>query len=580
MTALQLLEQNASSWQLEWLDLTLARQSAAWDSALGYEALLLIGLLSQALRQGHVCLPLQTLVERWNDAELSLKAAKNQLHQSSLCTASAIEVTPFLLDAAERLYLRRYYCLEQQLAKSLWRLWRHPPTPVADHLLEALLENMPSNDPQRAQHSALRRAARQPVCIISGGPGTGKTWTVAQILQLLLKHQADLRITLSAPTGKAVARLRESLQQSQLAEARQPVVTATLHRLLKLNRQPSTTTYNQRRPLPFDVIVVDEASMCDLPLMHKLLDACAPHTRLILLGDRHQLASVENGAVFAELSQQTEPGLASLNAAQVHLHYSHRFSHDSALGRLAQAILHGDDHAVEQQLLQHDSLQWHPFQVQNDGERVLQQYQQFYQQRYQRWSQCDTPQQALAMFQQSALLCAQRQGFLGSDNLNRLIDQRLSRGAPSVNAPTGHASTPYHAQALMVRQNRPDLSLYNGDIGMVWQSESDWHVWFPNPEQAGGWLSLPLWQLPSHEPAYALTVHKSQGSEYEEVWIMLGQQVHELHHRELLYTAVTRSRQNVQLWASSEALRASVQRPGQRHSGLIDALRQQENEHE
>lgn len=573
MRAIEKLLQDAEKWQLEWLDHCLARQFSEWDENLEFEQLLAIGLLSQAMRQGHVCLPM-ALCQAHFDTALNTAEWRQRWLLSAVCSDDLMTVTPLFLDPQNRLYLRRYYCLEQDLAEAIWQRLNTDLEPVAAKQLQAMQALMPSVDPQQAQSRALAVAAQQALCLVSGGPGTGKTWTVARLISLLQSHKADLRIALTAPTGKAVARLRESLQLASDDDAtsglaQQDLTTATLHRLLQINPRTGQAFFHTQRCLPFDLIIVDEASMADLPMMRALFLACARDCRLILLGDRHQLASVENGAVFAELSAYSE--LKELAAVQVKLTYSHRFSVESALGQLAQAILNGQLAQCQKLLLQEDTLKWQMLHATQDWEPLHKQIRQQFAQAYRHWSQAASAAEALAQFQQFSLLCAQRRGIYGSETLNLMLDDYLAEIA---NVERTSSSTPYHGQALMVLQNRSDLELYNGDIGMVWQNGQELEVWFAQPQSDSGWQTIPLWQMPEHEPAYAITIHKSQGSEFNEVWVLLGDRSNPLHTRELLYTAVTRSRGQLRLWAANEVLAACVQHQSQRHNGLLDALKQ------
>ncbi|KIH77158.1 hypothetical protein GFER_06595 [Geoalkalibacter ferrihydriticus DSM 17813] len=585
-----------------------ARFMAGLAEQAGPELELAAALVSQAAEQGHVCLDLrapQTVLSPEHAAELAAlpepEAWSAALRGCSLVGCPGVHV-PLILDEQGRLYLYRLWQHEQTLAAEIRRRACLPAIiPDRALLRDGLTRLFGRGDGIRPdwQRVAAVAALLHPLCVISGGPGTGKTSTVVKILALLIEQAADrpLRIALAAPTGKAAARLAEAIRQtrdglslSDEVRRRIPDEALTLHRLLGRMRQPGFR-HHRGNPLAAEVVIVDEASMVDLPLMAALLDALAPEARLILLGDRDQLASVEAGAVLgdicgpangegfsapftaavAELSGDLVPqavsGQEALLADSIMvLRQSYRFAADSGIGRLARAINQGD--CVQSLALLSDpglaDVAWRlpPLAETLDAalEPVLLAA-------FTPYLQATEVAEALVRFDSFRLLCALRRGPWGVESLNRLVERVLARRG---------LLTPktsfYRGRPILITGNDYRLGLFNGDIGLLW----------PDPESAGALRAFFLQggnlrkfvpsRLPAHETAFAMTVHKSQGSEFDQVLLLLPDSDSALLTRELLYTAVTRARQAVTLWGGEERIAQAVQRRVVRSSGLRDAL--------
>jgi exodeoxyribonuclease V alpha subunit len=453
--------------------------------------------------------------------------------------------TPLVWDG-QRLYLRRYFDYERRVAADL--LARITAPELLDPQLESRLAECFADTGQR---NAARIALTHRLALISGGPGTGKTHTLARIIGLLQLTHPGLRIALAAPTGKAAARMGEALLAAGVAVADG---ARTVHRLLGVRTDGSSFHHHRERPLAVDVLVVDEASMIDLSLMAHLLDALPAAARLILLGDRDQLAAVEAGAVFADLCDS--PRLAS---CVVPLTTSFRFGTDGGIGRLAERLRAGDA-AGALALLQagQGDLGWV---AQGDLRALVAAAREGYRDFRQGVAEGLAPQELFARFDRFRVLCAHRQEAAA---INRALSGAL--GGASVR-PT--AGTP-----IMVLRNDALLRVFNGDIGLLLADPADGQLKACFPGDAGNaarWIALS--RLPEWEPAWAMTVHKSQGSEFEEVLLALPDSVSPVATRELVYTGVTRAKRRVTLWGGAEVLGAAIKSRAERMSGLRERLR-------
>ena len=559
------------------------------------EAVLLAGALCcEALASGDVCLSLARLAGKrpWPDLAFSLPPLdtwRAQLAASSLIGVPG-DYAPLILDG-DRLYLARYHAYEQQLAEQL--LARAADVPVIDEaqLSESLTRlfafNQQSPDWQRL---AAAQAVRRRLAVISGGPGTGKTTTVVRLLAALLEQPegARLAIGLAAPTGKAAARMAEAIRN---AKADLPVSDAvkdalpdearTLHRLLGSRGDSPRVRHDAANPLPLDVLVVDEASMVDLALMAKLVAALPSKARLILLGDKDQLAAVEAGAVFAELCEgrgfdeqaasdlqritgqrvATQTPRSRLGDAVVLLTHSHRFAGDSGIGELARRI-NGGDARGSVTLLQEGraDLAWNAAPAPT---ALIERLEHGYAAYLQAARQAD-PAAAFGAFNGFRALTAQREGAFGVTGINEALEARLKR---RLAVPARERW--YPGRAVMVRQNDYALGLFNGDIGLCLKTAQGLRVFFEGDEGYRGFAPA---RLPSHDSAFAMTVHKSQGSEFAEVLLALPEQPSPLLTRAMFYTGITRAKRKVEIWALPARLADAVTTRAERAAGLAERL--------
>ncbi len=561
--------------------------------------LLAAALCCEALASGDVCLPLERLAGKrpWAEVDLSLPALatwRAQLEASALIGAPG-EYAPLILDG-DRLYLARYQAYEEQLAEEL--LARAADAPVVDErqlsdsLARLFAFNQQSPDWQRL---AAAQAVRRRLAVISGGPGTGKTTTVVRLLAALLEQPGGerLAIGLAAPTGKAAARMAEAIRN---AKAELPVSDAvkealpdearTLHRLLGSRGDSPRVRHDAANPLALDVLVVDEASMVDLALMAKLVAALPPKARLILLGDKDQLAAVEAGAVFAELCEgrgfdtqaaadlqritgqnvPVDTPRSRLGDAVVLLTHSHRFAGDSGIGELARRINAGDAKGTVA-LLQEGraDLAWNET---PSPAALIERLEQGYSPYLQAARQAD-PSAAFEAFNGFRALTAQREGAFGLTGINEALEARFKRrlGVPA-------RERWYPGRAVMVRQNDYALGLFNGDIGLCLKTEQGLRVFFEGDEGYRGFAPA---RLPSHDSAFAMTVHKSQGSEFTEVLLALPEQPSPLLTRSLFYTGITRAKRRVEIWALPARLAEAVITRAERAAGLAERLAMHEN---
>ena len=437
--------------------------------------------------------------------------------------------------------------------------------------------------------------------VISGGPGTGKTTTVTKLLaSLVTQAQQDnknIAIKLVAPTGKAAARLTESIGQAVQSiglapEVKEAIPTdaSTLHRLLGYIPNQVDFRHNKSNPLHLDVLVVDEASMVDLPMMARLLDAVPEHARVILLGDKDQLASVEAGAVLGDICQFTKMGYSQNQAQQLSqltgfnlpsqshnnavadslcmLQKSYRFDARSGIGQLAKAINEGSKFKVEAVWAKGFSdIRFHD--LSNDSyNAMITMMVNGYRSYLGHIHAGDKPEVALKAFNQIQLLCAMREGDFGVVGLNQRIEKALKK---SDLIPHGDEIW-YSGRPVMVTQNDYGVGLYNGDIGIAMPDPVDQRlrVYFDMPD--GSIRGVLPSQLPEHETVYAMTIHKSQGSEFEHTVLALPAEFSPILTRELIYTGVTRAKKKLDLFATEKVVARGVMIKTQRNSGLTSLM--------
>ncbi|MDR1228045.1 MAG: exodeoxyribonuclease V subunit alpha [Azoarcus sp.] len=578
--------------------------------------------LALASCDGHVCLPLRELPG--TDPE----AARRALLASGVAVEAGSRVLstaawPLVIDG-DRLYLRYYFDLETRLAAALAALAAAPPVDTAPverlrAVLDARFPSRPDAGPDW-QKVAAALASNRRLTIISGGPGTGKTTTVAAFIACLLELEPELRIALAAPTGKAAARMREALAARarglpESVRAKLPGEAHTIHRLLGATPEQGHFRHHAVNPLVLDLLVVDEASMLDLALAAALLDALPAHARLVLLGDKDQLAAVEAGAVFADLSagwrfgeawaarlsaltdvpvgvlmQGSDEGQgATLADSVVWLTESHRFRADSGIGRLAREINAGEGAAA---------LGWmrtgvDPDVVWIEGESVqagvagdatprawpsaaalaaMENGYAAYFAALREMPPGEPPSarvaRVFAAFERFRVLVAVHSGPCGLAAINAHLAGR-ARAALGVDLAAG----PFWAgRPVIVLENDPVTRLFNGDVGLCLPDAGGAaRVYFPAADS--GHRSLPPQRLPEHDTAFALTVHKSQGSEFAEMLLLLPARPSRVLSRELLYTAITRATRRVTIAGVDPVFTAACAARGERFSGLGDKLR-------
>lgn len=573
-----LLERGSGGGPEHWrpVDRLLARwvQSHAGSAALARWA----GACSAAEGEGHTALALD------DAARFGADPTTRSALDDPRWVGDGQMPTPFVREGEARLYLWRYWQAERRVAAALaaraTATGAAAATPSA-----ALLDELfggPGDGRDIAQREAVRRCAEAPLFVLTGGPGTGKTSTVLRMLLARLQtHGRPLRVQVAAPTGKAAQRLVQALRDGFTALAGRLAGQAdwaatlagfprpealTVHRLLGFQPTRQRHAREAGNPIAADLVIIDEASMLDLEQLDALLDALPATTALWLVGDADQLNPVGPGSAFQDLVQALANRVGTPMVRLVH-----GFRADAALDALNQALRAGDRSAVASAFAAGGTALRHvPLTearaldaAQRDWALALAAESRF----------APLPADPVAAGQAAALalaesrtrqwLCATREGAFGSLAANARFDTLLRQAARSDAQSGGH----YPGRRLLITRNDPDSGLFNGDVGLcLADAEGRLRAWF---ETAEGPRALPLALLPPHEPAFALTVHKSQGSEYAHVAVLLPPDpAHRLLSRELLYTAASRARRSLVLYATAEVLTAALAQPVRRSGGL------------
>jgi exodeoxyribonuclease V alpha subunit len=471
------------------------------------------------------------------------------------------------------LYLDRYWREERQIAADLQALGEAPPADVDEDVLADGLARVFPSDADERQRAASAAAVRHRFAVVAGGPGTGKTTTVARIVALLAEQaEAAERpaplIALAAPTAVAAARLEEAvhdaaegLEASDAVRAQLSAASAsTLHRLLGW-RPDSQSRFRHHRGnrLPHDVVIVDETSMVSLSLMARLLEAVRPQARLVLVGDPGQLTSIEAGAVLGDIVGPADDGPSS--AGIVVLSRVHRFG--GAIGAVAEAVRRGDADAAVEALSGSDEITWLPVEPETDAaltpvhdgavgaaRAVIQA------------ARAGDAHRALSALASFRVLCAHRRGPYGVETWTDRIERWLANEVEGF----GAEGQWYVGRPLLVTENDYGLRLYNGDTGVV--VATDTGRVSAAFERRGELIEFSPTRLAAVDSVYAMTVHKSQGSQFAAAAVLLPDPTSQILTRELLYTAVTRARERLTLVGTEEAVRAAVARPVARASGL------------
>ncbi|MGY1935918.1 exodeoxyribonuclease V subunit alpha [Nocardia gipuzkoensis] len=572
-------------------------------------------LAVRAVRSGSVCLELHRMREIGVDADETWDAGVDPATlpwPDIPAVVAALRVSPLVLggpagplrplrlvesqgpgDSGPLLYLDRYYRQEQTIRRVLTERSAHHPVVdprIVRRELDRLFDASTGPAPDR-QRLAAALAATHWTTVVAGGPGTGKTHTIARIIALLAAHRETepklpaLRIALAAPTGKAAARLQEAVREQAVSLGLPELTAATLHRLLGWQRGRSTRfKHHEFNRLPYDVIVVDETSMVSLTMMSRLLAALRPDTRLVLVGDPDQLASVDAGAVLADLvagpvaatpnpvlddilgPETTADHAEALTALErtrlrggiVRLTRGRRFG--GRIADLAVAVRAGDADAAlellrggggELSLCAPDEL----IAVRTDVVRAAS--------AVSAAALDGDAAGALSALESHRLLCAHRQGPFGVERWDRMAAEWAAAGGAG---PDSHQAPWYPGQPLLVTANDHEARIYNGDTGVVVRMP-DGSLRAALQRGSEPYLVHPT-QFPAVTTVFAMTIHRSQGSQYDTVSVVLPEPESTLLTRELLYTAITRARRHVRIIGTDESIRAGIARRVLRASGL------------
>ncbi len=555
-------------------------------------------LVSRAIRTGHVCIDLRQppTLDASPSHSTTTRPPAFEAWRAELASASVVgqpgEFKPLILDSHGRLYLHRYWTYETLVADGINARLTSPVvmTPSTAALLNRYFGPRNTTAPDW-QRQAVETALTRRFTVISGGPGTGKTHTIAILVATLLESagRPAPRVALAAPTGKAAVRLQEALQLARQSlpcpadvRAQFPENATTVHRLLGAIPGAVEPRYNATHPLPFDVIVIDEASMVDLALMAKLFAACRPVTRIVLVGDMDQLASVEAGAVLGDIcdgvrtkpTPELAPGeipapaaASALSASIVQLRKNHRFQDGEGIAALSRALNAGDADAAIRHLnsggngaLQLRSLPAPETLASSLEETISRHFDALL-------ALASRPEDALRQLTGFRILCALRKGPYGTEAINAGVEILLRRNGRI------RSTTPFYpGRPVLILRNDYNLRLFNGDVGLVLPhpDTGELRAWFLDAE--GRAHDFAPGRLPEHETVFAMTVHKSQGSEFQDLLMILPDRDSPVLTRELIYTGVTRARRRVELWLDEPTLRVALTRRTERASGLAARL--------
>ena len=630
-----------------WFEL-LARMDPEAPASL----LLTAALARRSVDFGHVCLNLENPALWWPspavDAGYCIPETRELiawLESSPLAgTNPDLEAKP-LLRKGNRLYLWRYFRYEQRLAEEVAQRISFTDNPEAEVMGQRLAQLAAATGTHldNTQQAAVLTALSSRLTVITGGPGTGKTTIVFFILSLatglkpgvsdqrrpqlaasspawkgrdfksLPDHDDHIRqggglprILLLAPTGKAAARLGEAIEEKRgLCDRTGGALAAegqgnsfdlpqlpgpmTIHRALGYRSEsPTIFLHNKNHPLAADLVVVDEASMVDLALMSKLFAALSPATRLILLGDHHQLSSVEAGSILTDICRAAAMGEGrersySVRGAHgswvVQLERGFRFDPNRGIGALTRAVQAGDFSAFREVVGREAEageswareIFWNPRAELNQESEFAR----LVLLGFKEYMGADSGEKALAALQNFRILCPHRRGREGVEALNDFCRRVLSSAGLLPGGERAGRDDLYRGRPVMVVENSYETGLFNGDLGLIWNSPEDEEqllALFPTP---GGVKKVLPATLPRHETAWAMSVHKSQGSEFTRVAVVLPRQDSPILSRELLYTAISRARSQLNLFASEEIIALAMGRKVRRHSGLAESIAEQ-----
>lgn len=523
------------------------------------------------------------------------------------------EFRPLILDKKNRLYLYRYWDYENRLSNAIKNRIKEDIQGIDISILKESLNRLfPNNGPDEFNWHKVAGviAAFKKFCVITGGPGTGKTYTTAKILALLLEisRKDKLNILLAAPTGKAAARIGESIKAAKKTlNCSDDIIDAipseayTIHRMLKTIPGSPYFYHNAENPLAADIVVVDEVSMVDLALMSKLFFAVKNDARIILIGDRDQLASVEAGFVMADICDRDNIHLFSkyfcqqfeklaqykmdisseklkdtpgLYDCMVVLKKSYRFIDTSGIGECSRAVNNGKfDETFSILKSNPGQIDWKKISRPKD---LLMALPKEVVNGYSDYLNCSDPHKALELFNRFRILCAVKFGALGVTEINKLTEDILNRKG-LIELDNLSTYPWYRGRPVLIMRNDYSLELFNGDIGITMpepdSKRKELYVYFPGV--SGKLRRFLPHRLPEHETAYAMTVHKSQGSEFENVLLVLPNQDYPVLTRELLYTGITRAKNHISIWGRKEIIKTTTLRKIKRNSGLRDALWEQ-----
>jgi exodeoxyribonuclease V alpha subunit len=586
--------------------LDVHRQFASFFGDLGLQPFAY--LVSKRLHEGHICIENDEVNQTNNEIPNDLSQfAANPIDYKQWVSSSLDPIRPFVVHK-NQMYLHRYFNYETNILKSLGRILKSEANVLQNRMNELAsiksflnplladynLSNLPVLEQTDWQFVGAIQGFLNNLTIITGGPGTGKTTTVAKILAILYHINPNCSVALAAPTGKAAVRMAESLKNTNLnvgdkiREKFNNLLPSTIHRLLQSIPNSIYFKHNADNPLPYDVVIVDEASMIDVAIFSKLLDAIANGTRFILLGDKNQLASVEAGSLLGDFCKslgtinQFDSNIASfinqfviddtrkignsniseanhpLSGHVIELMMSHRFRSDSGIGQLSKAIINNDQSVLKIWI---NAPKQPPVQLDLNGSGSL--FEDFV---YGFEAYIKEPDIAKALKKLNSLrvLCAIRESDFGLNTINKKIEKILQQ-KKLINTSDDF----YENRPIIVTKNFAELNLFNGDVGIIRTDENGIKkVWFENPDLSIRGV-LPAY-IANMETVFAMTIHKSQGSEYNKILVVFPNNIdNKLLTRELLYTAVTRAKDELIVQATEEIVVKTASESVRRASGIM-----------
>lgn len=599
------LEQLFQQKAIEAIDVERCRFFRKQEPDISDDVLKAIFLTGYRFRQGDVCILLEDYARQFilSDIEPLNNISAPVIEQwlanlkQSAMVGKPGDFAPLILDEGNRLYFHKYWQQEETLAKSLLARCVQNNN-IDDGLLREGLDRLfgVSGQPDW-QKVAAAISVRNNLSVISGGPGTGKTTTVVRILALLAEQcragAEPFDVALAAPTGKAAARLKESirgakqgLDADETIKGLIPDEASTLHQLLGARRYSSQFKFNENNVLPFQTVVLDEASMADQTMMSHLMKALSPNARLILLGDKDQLASVEAGSVLGDIcfradikfSANTAEWLSKMGTSLPVEHIAlkpnlmndfvtlltqnYRFTSKSGIGQLAQSINSGN---TKESLSIIHSNQFNDINLTlfNTHLELIKQLEQIAENYFIPFHKNIEPDGIFERWQKFQLLAVHRRGPYGTQYLNRQIERILSTRQLIPKHQEWYAGRP-----VIINRNDYTLKLYNGDVGICMPDEKgELQVYFQQKDEI---RAIAPARLSDYDSAYVLTVHKSQGDEFENVGLILPAKDSKVLSRELIYTAVTRARKSVEIIGPRNVLEWAIANKIKRSSGLAD----------
>lgn len=578
-------------------------------------------LLSKKLQEGHICIPEKAPIELSSETGYELKKLPDFRKMKKLVSVEDEDLSLPFVYSRERVYFQRYFKYETAIAEKIKFLvagsnvlseQRKSEIAAVKDQLSSLsatysVEGLLPAEKTDWQLIAVIQALLNNFSIITGGPGTGKTTTLANLLHMILLLHPGAAIALAAPTGKASMRMRQSLREKavhfpeQIRSVINELRASTIHSLLGYQKKSIYFKHNESNQLALDWIIIDEASMIDVPLFAKLLSAIGEKTRIVLLGDKDQLASVEAGSLFGDLCQSI-PMLNRYDSSKVNwfnqfipdvqrkiadefirsesenksllqdcvveLKLSHRFQKRGQIGQLSRAIILRQKEDIER--IRQDAQMNEVKFVSTESDEALK----LFIKGYEEYLKEDDIFASLQKLNHLRVLVTVRQGTFGLYELNKKIEKYLSEEFAAYINPD---RVFYFNRPVMVTRNNHELGLFNGDIGIVrYDEQQRLRVWFQTDQQEGGLVSFLPSYLSDCETVFAMTIHKSQGSEFDQVFVVLPEQTeNRLLTRELIYTGITRAKSKVIIQGSEDVLFSGVNRTVERTSGLQIRLNEQ-----